>query len=704
MTPGERDKTAPSVSVIMATDRGTGFPRDGIDSILTQTLRDFELIVADDGSDGAADKALASIDDPRVRVVHTSPNIGSAQTWNLCLAEARGRYVAMLDRDDLSHPARLEKQAAYLDRHPGTVLLGTGAHNFRQGRLFRTGHPRRTTPLMLRWLMHMSNPLHLSSVMLRAAAARRIAPFARDDYRHADELDLYHRMMALGDIARLDESLTVYRLPSTALSGDQEAAMIADAVAVLTPAYRTWFGDGAAEAVSLIVTHLAAGKSVPDSGTLARLRACFQQMTRSFALDRGAAGQDLTLIEAHADMAMRRAARTVGRPWRATGSGMKAGRGLARSRRPAEPVRLYDTEYKPVRGESGRVPALFLMVDTEAEFDWERPFGRHLTGVSAMDQIERGQEVFDQYGLRPIYAVDYPVASQDSSVRRLRAILDRGGCYIGAHLHPWTVPPFEEQVSDRNSFPGNLPPALEEKKLGILIETIHANFGVRPRFYKAGRYGIGRATAEALARHGIEVDLSVLPGTDLRRIGGPDFREFQATPYWVGDSGILSVPMTRGQVGLASSLGLMGETMLETHGLNRLRLRSVLSRLRLMDTLTLTPEGVTAAEQIRLIRTMLDQDRRILMMHFHSPSLQPGNTPYVRDAAEADRFLERLRTVFRFFFEELGGLPGHPSDLLRMAEEGRRAATATGGEPVPDSIAPGREDIRRQVTAEDSSC
>jgi len=306
-----------------------------------------------------------------------------------------------------------------------------------------------------------------------------------------------------------------------------------------------------------------------------------------------------------------------------------------------------------------------VVVDTEAEFDWTKPFARELNSVSAMDDIGRGQAVFDVYGVRPIYVVDYPIATQPRGFNRLRAIMERGGCEIGAHLHPWTTPPFEEALSSRNSYPGNLDPALEARKLGALIEVIEANFGMTPVFYKAGRYGFGPHTAAILAQHGIRVDLSVLPGADLRRQGGPDFRALKPVLYRIGGTGMVSLPMTRSEVGLVPSLAAFGNAVHALPGGMLLRVPSILARLRLADTITLTPEGVTADEQVRLIRAMLKRGCRRFVLHYHSPSLSPGNTPYARDRTGADTLVQRLRSVCRVFFEEIGGVAGRPGDLVR---------------------------------------
>lgn len=317
-----------------------------------------------------------------------------------------------------------------------------------------------------------------------------------------------------------------------------------------------------------------------------------------------------------------------------------------------------------------REPTLYVVVDTEAEFDWSREFASNLTSVSAIVGVSRGQEVLDRFGIRPIYVVDYPVASQPAGYRPILEILERGACHVGAHLHPWTTPPFEEVPSEWNSFAGNLPPSLEERKLQTLIAAITASFGRPPRFFKAGRYGIGANTMALLARSGISVDFSIMPGTNMRARGGPDFRAYSADPYLFDD--VLSVPMTRGYVGLLASTPPTLKAILERRLAQRLKLPAILSKAGLINRVTLTPEGVTADEQKTLIRRLLARGHRTFVLHYHSPSLMPGHTAYARTEAEVQALLECMDEVCRFFVEDLGGKAGDPASLLQLAGRHQR--------------------------------
>lgn len=303
-------------------------------------------------------------------------------------------------------------------------------------------------------------------------------------------------------------------------------------------------------------------------------------------------------------------------------------------------------------------PTLYVVVDTEAEFDWSGQFSPSLTSVSAIAGVGRGQEILERYGLRPVYVVDYPVASQPNGYLPLLRILERGACDIGAHLHPWTTPPFEEVFSEWNSYAGNLPLELEERKLQNLVAIITQNFGQAPRYFKAGRYGIGSNTMSLLIKHGINVDFSIMPNTDLRARGGPDFRLYSAQPYLFGK--VLSVPMTRAHVGILSKWKIL-RWMINTSLAQKLKFPAIMSKFGLLNLVTLTPEGVTAREQITLLRQMTSENQKIFVLHYHSPSLMPGHTPYAKTEQDVKVLLNRIDAVCHFFFKNMRGKAGDPA-------------------------------------------
>lgn len=309
-------------------------------------------------------------------------------------------------------------------------------------------------------------------------------------------------------------------------------------------------------------------------------------------------------------------------------------------------------------------PRLVVVVDTEEEFDWSRDFSRDNTAVRSMRWIGRVQEIFDEYGITPVYVIDFPVASHPNGYRPLQDIHAAGRCLIGTHLHPWVNPPFEEPVTRYNSFPGNLSRALEATKLQILGDSIEEHFGSRPTIYKAGRYGIGPHTMEILEDQGYEVDLSVCPCMDYSAEGGPDFSRGSAWPYWFGGRRqLLELPLTVGYAGLLRRWGRMVHGLAAHPALVWLHTVGVLARLSIVDKIWLSPEGYLSAEHVKLVRALHDDGLRIFSFSFHSPSVEPGHTPYVRSQGELESFLTRCRRFFDFFLGELGGCSATPLEL-----------------------------------------
>lgn len=315
-------------------------------------------------------------------------------------------------------------------------------------------------------------------------------------------------------------------------------------------------------------------------------------------------------------------------------------------------------------------PLLLVIIDTEEEFDWSRPLSRQNTGTNSIVAQSLAQDIFAKYGVTPTYVIDYPVATSELAVGVLKPLLDAGRCEIGAHLHPWVNPPHVEEVNPYNSYPGNLPEAAERSKLERLTEAIAGNFGRRPRVYKAGRYGVGTRTAGILDDLGFEIDLSVVPRTSFAADGGPDFTAFDYRPYWFGERRrLLEIPLSVGFAGRLAHLGPWAYPMTTTPWAMKVRAPGVAARLRLLERIRLTPEGIDHPAHRRLTRQLLADGCRAFSLTYHSPSLQPGNTPYVGNEAELAVFLKSIDQYLDYFLNGLGGEPATPASLYRRLQE-----------------------------------
>lgn len=329
----------------------------------------------------------------------------------------------------------------------------------------------------------------------------------------------------------------------------------------------------------------------------------------------------------------------------------------------------------PVSLTADHPPLLLVIVDTEEEFDWSQPHARENTSVGAISAQERAQEIFARHGIVPTYVIDYPVAATPSAVATLKSFADRGQCRIGAHLHPWVNPPHREAVNAYNSYPGNLPPDLEREKLEILTAAIAEGFGASPVVYKAGRYGVGPATARTLEELGYLIDVSVVPFTSFADDGGPDFAQAGFHPSWFGaGNNLLEIPLSCGFHGALRELGPSLFPWVSGAAGMRLRLPGILARSGLLERIRLTPEGVDLAANIRLARSLHEQGSRVFSFTYHSPSLVPGMTPYVTSDRELSQFLDTMDRFFTFFREDLGGRPSEPLEVYRLL--GRQTAPA----------------------------
>ncbi len=280
-----------------------------------------------------------------------------------------------------------------------------------------------------------------------------------------------------------------------------------------------------------------------------------------------------------------------------------------------------------------------VTIDTEEEFDWSTPGASDDFDVTAIAALPAMHDRLAAFGISPIYMVDYVVAANEGSAAVLRDLLARDpATAIGAQLHSWVTPPLGSGARIE-TFAGNLPREVEAAKLDRLVAMIERALGRRPCIYRAGRYGVGPNTFQALAARGFRVDASMRARFDYSREGGPDFTAVSPGAFALsddvqGESALVEMPLSTIYTGLLRAQGMWLHPML-----GRIpRARGVFARSRLLSRVPLTPEGTSAREACRAIGIAAAEGERMLQLTFHSPSLVPGHTPYVRNARELARF------------------------------------------------------------------
>ncbi|HEX8526519.1 polysaccharide deacetylase family protein [Allosphingosinicella sp.] len=320
-----------------------------------------------------------------------------------------------------------------------------------------------------------------------------------------------------------------------------------------------------------------------------------------------------------------------------------------------------------------------VFCDTEEEFDWAKPLARENRSTTHMRAMPAMQDRFRRRGVKPVYLIDHPIASDPASAEMLREWVELGQCSVGTQLHPWVNPPFDEEVSPFNSFTGNLPTSLQRAKLAVLTDAIEQAVGRRPTVYRAGRYGVGEHTAALLTEQGYDADVSVRPLFDYSDQGGPDFSRVRPQPFRVGEDRLVELPLSTAWVGRLRGRGLAlyraAAKLPRGHGL--------LARSGLLLRVPLTPEGTPLAEAKAAVRALIADGVRWFSLSFHSPSVEPGHTPFVRDAGELESFHAWWEGMFDLFEAE-GIAPASVEETVAAAQ-GAAALHMGPADPIPSA-------------------
>lgn len=117
--------STPAISVIMSSYNVEKYIGEAIESILNQTFKDFEFIIVDDASTDATYSVIKKYDDTRIKLFQNEKNSGPAVSHNKSLSIAKGKYIALMDSDDISHPLRLEKLYEFMEKNPQIDVCGT---------------------------------------------------------------------------------------------------------------------------------------------------------------------------------------------------------------------------------------------------------------------------------------------------------------------------------------------------------------------------------------------------------------------------------------------------------------------------------------------------------------------------------------------------------------------------------------------------
>ena len=208
----------PKVTVFIPVYNREHYVGEAIESILSQTFSDFELLIVDDGSTDRSVEIIQTYHDPRIRFVCNEENIGIPRTRNKGVQLARGQYMAMLDSDDRAVSTRLEKQVAFLDSNPGHAQVGSWcrmiAANGSSLKQIRR-QPMHSDDIHVQFLFRcaMSN----RSIMARTAIMQEFG--YRNDYPRCQDYELHVRLAKQYKQGNLQECLVEGRVHPQQITG-----------------------------------------------------------------------------------------------------------------------------------------------------------------------------------------------------------------------------------------------------------------------------------------------------------------------------------------------------------------------------------------------------------------------------------------------------------------------------------------------------
>lgn len=201
------------VTVLMAVRNGLPYVSEAVESVLSQTFRDFELVIMEDASTDGTRERLLAFTDPRIRLVCNESHRGQTTSLNQGLGLAKGRYVARMDADDVCLPERLEVQIQLLEQHPEIALaasrmIGITASGKRLG---VRGIALSDQGSLLGRLLRGDCPLFHPTVMFRREAVEQVGGYD-ETFQIGQDYDLWARLAAAGfRAAVLPNPLVMYR-------------------------------------------------------------------------------------------------------------------------------------------------------------------------------------------------------------------------------------------------------------------------------------------------------------------------------------------------------------------------------------------------------------------------------------------------------------------------------------------------------------
>ena len=207
------------ISVLIPVYNAELYIKETIQSIVNQTYKNFEILIADDSSLDNSRSIIDSIKDPRIRTFHNHKNIGKPRTCNKLFEQVTGEFVTIHDADDISLPLRFEKLVSFLKEHPQIAMCGHIIQRISEkGKLLPLFRDKATSHEKIIEKMKTTNTSGDPSIMFKTQIVSKIGGLLRPYFKNNMDYDLALRILEKYEVANLPEVLSYYRNVPTSIS------------------------------------------------------------------------------------------------------------------------------------------------------------------------------------------------------------------------------------------------------------------------------------------------------------------------------------------------------------------------------------------------------------------------------------------------------------------------------------------------------
>lgn len=303
--------------------------------------------------------------------------------------------------------------------------------------------------------------------------------------------------------------------------------------------------------------------------------------------------------------------------------------------------------YEPNPQEPGGLQLkLVISIDVEEEGLFCRDYRRKPVGVQNVVHLRRIEFISKEFGFPLTLLATYPVVSNTSCQDNLLAWRNDLRAEIGAHLHHWNTPPFEELACPEPVPSELLPMPLLRAKLDSLVSALQQNLEVVPSAFRMGRFDLTMQVSRLLPMYGFRVDSSIVP---LRMVaGGPDHFLAPPDPYWLqpcqGYPPILEVPLTMVPIWYGSERFIYRLAQI----LPREKADFLLLGFRYAAVLGIHPAWYPLASMKLATHFHRHRGGQVLHMFLHSSELSAGSTPQYGHEAAVRHLLRKIRAFLNW--------------------------------------------------------